>query len=278
MTWQEYIQSGAARLASAEIESPAGEARRLWEHASGLSYAEWLVHPVAITEEHVTRYEKALARRERREPFHYIVGCKEFMGLSLHVSPAVLIPRPETETLVETVLDHMGQAVGTVVDVGTGSGAIALALRQRLADRTIRVIGIDSSSAALSVATANGERLGLSVEWIQGNLLDPVDDIVDVVVANLPYVSTQDREQLAPELHYEPDLALYAGPAGTELLGQLIDGARDRLSGGGYIFLEIGQGQAAWVKSHLRQQGFGVGQTVCDYGGIERVVWARRED
>lgn len=278
MTWQEHLQRGTKKLADAHIENPSAEARMLWEYASDRSYAEWLVHPLVVTGQIVTRYDEAVGRRTQREPFHYIVGQKEFMGIALQVSPAVLIPRPETEILVHTVLAHLSPEVDTLVDVGTGSGAIALALRHALISAKIRIIGIDRSESALLLAAANGARLGLPVEWRQGNLLDPIGEPVDVVVANLPYVSTRDRNQLAAELHFEPESALFAGPIGTELIGQLIEVARGKLSRGGHIFLEVGQGQASWTNSQLRQKGFLVGPTVQDYDGIERVVWARRED
>lgn len=278
MTWQEYVRNGAAKLSGAEIENPMTEARMLWEHATGRSYVEWLAYPSPITEPVLEEYEKALGRRVRREPFHYIVGFKEFMGLSLRLTPAVLIPRPETETLVETVLCRVTQPKAGIVDVGTGSGAIALSLRQHWRSPEIPIIGIDWSEAALEVAEDNGNRLGLPVTWLHGNLLDPIDYPVDVVVANLPYVSINDRELLAAELQFEPQGALYAGEAGTELMRELIDAARGKLTMGGHIFLEVGQGQARWAENRLRQVGLSVGATVQDYAGIDRVVWARRED
>lgn len=278
MTWQESVRRGAAVLSGAQVENPMAEARMLWEHATGRSYAEWVAHPSPVPESILRAYDQAIGRRARREPFHYIVGLKEFMGLALRVTPAVLIPRPETEILVETVLDRIPLAQASVVDVGTGSGAIALALRQHWPSPEIRIIGIDWSQAALRVAEDNGKRLGLPVTWLQGNLLDPLDQAIDVVVANLPYVSINDRERLAAELHFEPEGALYAGEAGTELISALVDAARGKLTRDGHIFLEVGQGQARWVENRLRQAGFLVGDTVKDYGGIERVVWARRED
>ncbi len=278
MTWQDHIRAGMEKLSQAGIENAAREARLLWEYASGRSYADWVLHPEETPKSIIVVYDQVLGRRVRREPFHYIVGSKEFMGLSLRVSAAVLIPRPETEILVETVLDHLPSKIDRVVDVGTGSGAIALALRDRIKNPETRIFGIDPSVKALRIAAENGKRLGLPVTWLQGSLLDSIENPLDVVVANLPYVSTKDRDQLAPELSFEPAMALYGGPIGTELIAALIDAAQRKLVRGGHIFLEVGQGQAPWTMSHLQGQGFQGCQTVQDYGGIERVIWAKRED
>lgn len=277
MTWDEHVRGGAAMLSGAQVENPMTEARMLWEHVTGRSYAQWLVRPLPITEPVLEEYRNAIGRRTRREPFHYIVGSKEFMGLSFRVNPAVLVPRPETEILVETVLARMVEPPLCVVDVGTGSGAIALSLRQHWRSQKTCIIGVDNSDAALGVAQDNGSRLGLPVTWLLGNLLDPIDQPVDVVVANLPYVSVKDRGFLAQELQFEPQAAIYSGETGTELIGELIDAARGKLTMGGHIFLEVGQGQARWAENRLHQAGLWLGDTVKDYGAIDRVVWARRE-
>ncbi len=277
MRWREYLAQATQILAAAGVLDPAAEARYLWEYASKFSYSEWLTHEWEPSPQILVAFDRMVQRRARREPFHYIVGSREFMGLTLSVNQSVLVPRPETEILVQRVLEHLKCTPGAVVvDVGTGSGAIALAIR-RWGPQSLEVLATEVSESALAVARENGRRLQLLVSWRLGSLLQPISDPVDVVVANLPYIADSEEGHLAPELSYEPSVALYGGAKGTELVEQLIDQSRARLRPGGHIYLELGQGQSQSVMAYLTDQGFAVDPVTHDYAGINRVVGGRWE-
>jgi release factor glutamine methyltransferase len=221
-----------------------------------------------VSGDHRTRYLALLTRRVKREPIAYILGHQSFRRLKLAVDPRVLIPRPESELLVEVGLT-LPPGI-RVADVGTGSGAIALALKDERPD--LRVIGVDSSAGALSVARMNASRLKLNVDWWLGDLLDEVR--CEAVLANLPYVA--DEALLPPEVGvYEPRQALFSGPDGLDLIRRLVAqaGARPEI---GLLALEVGEGQAATVDGLLVDAGFAEIETVPDLAGIDRVVIGRR--
>ena len=198
----------------------------------------------------------------------YILGSKGFRHLELAVDRRVLVPRPETELLVEVALDLPGGS--RVIDVGTGSGAVALALKHERPD--LAVTGCDSSEDALAVARANAQRLGLEVDFLPADLL-PADGRFDAVVANLPYVAEADWPALAPEIvRHEPREALVGGHDGLERIRRLID----RLVGVGFAALEVGEGQAAAVCGRLGAAGSKHLDARADLAGVERVVVARR--
>jgi release factor glutamine methyltransferase len=203
-------------------------------------------------------------RRTAREPVAYILGRKGFRRLELEIDQRVLIPRPETEHIVEAALTLPEGA--RVVDVGTGSGAIALALADERPD--LHVIATDVSEDALAVARANAERLGLDVEFLQGDLLDPVMGPIDAVVSNPPYVVSGAR--LAPEIGtYEPDVALFGGEDGLDVYRRLIPAA----AGASFVAFEIAGYQAEAVGALL--EGFTI-EVIRDLAGIDRVVVGRR--
>jgi release factor glutamine methyltransferase len=205
-------------------------------------------------------------RRTQREPVAYILGRKGFRRLELEVDERVLIPRPETEHLVEAALDLPAGA--RVVDVGTGSGAIALALADERPD--LRVVASDISADALEVARANASRLGLNVEFVQGDLLEAVTGPVDAVVSNPPYV--REGERLAPELtRYEPAVALYGGDEGLDFYRRLAPAA----AGVSFVAFEIPGWLAEAVTGLLQPHGFAT-SVLQDLAGIDRVVVGRR--
>lgn len=213
----------------------------------------------------LTRFDAMVARRSAREPVAYILGRKPFRRIELRVDPRVLIPRPETELLVEVALTLPSGA--SVVDVGTGSGAVALAVKEERPDLT--VVGTDVSADALAVARENGTRLGLGVEFIQADLLDGVDGQFDAVLANLPYVAEQ--SDLPPEIGlYEPAIALFAGPDGLDLIRRLLPMVADVP----LIALEVGLAEA--TASLVSRAGFRSIEVLRDLAGYERVVVARR--
>ena len=216
----------------------------------------------------VRAFQSAVRRRAvEREPVAYITGVKGFRRLDIDVDRRVLIPRPETETLVEAALDLPRGA--RVVDVGTGSGAVALALKDERPDLQVR--GTDRSAEALAVARANAVRLGLDVGFVEGDLLAGLE--ADAVVSNPPYV--EDAATLQPEIaRHEPPVALYAGPEGLTVIRRLV--AQVAASPARFVALEVGMGQAGEVAGVLRAAGFGDVAVRRDLAGIERVVAGRR--
>lgn len=214
------------------------------------------------------RWQAALQRRLNGEPMAYILGEQAFFGLNLRVGPGVLVPRPDTETLVQWALDLAPNQTGVRCwDVGTGSGAIALALCRERPQWTITAS--DLSAEALRVAQGNAERLGFEVRWAQGPWLAAVpDERFDFIVSNPPYIAEGDPHLGA--LHHEPLSALTAGTDGLDDLRTLITQAPDRLSAGGWLLLEHGHDQAHAVRALLRQAGFAEVNSRKDLAGIER--------
>jgi release factor glutamine methyltransferase len=258
----------AEALASSGLDPR--EARLLLAHASGLSEASVLANADrALAEEHRARFTAAAARRRKGEPVAYIVGEKEFYGLRLTVNPSVLIPRPETELLVDLALQR---EFSSALDLGTGSGALALALKhQRPA---ARVVAVEDSAVALVLAQRNGAALGLDVEWRHGDWFDAVPgERFDLIVANPPYVAMGDPH--LSDLRYEPAAALVAGVDGLDAMRAIIPGARGHLAKGGWLLVEHGMGQDAAVRSLMRTSGLEEVQTWPDLAGIGRVSGGR---
>jgi release factor glutamine methyltransferase len=259
------VRTAAARLEAAGCENARLDAELLIAKALDIPrtalFADALrpVDPAAV--------EPLLARREAREPVAYIVGTKAFRRLDLAVSPAVLVPRPETEHLVEAALGLPSGA--RVCDVGTGSGAVALALKQERPD--LQVVATEVSAQALSVAKANARYHQLEVEFVQGDLLGPVEGHLDAVVSNPPYVADADRATLPPDVvEHEPALALFAGEDGLDVVRRLVVDAAARDAR--FLALEVGQGQAGVVAQLFRNAGFDQTELVNDLAGIARVV------
>lgn len=214
------------------------------------------------------QYAALAARRALGEPMAYLLGEKEFFGLTLEVGPAVLVPRPDTETLVEWALTLIPQdRPWRVLDLGTGSGAIALALQSQRPQADITAI--DASAEALVVARANARRLSLPVRFLQGSWLEPVaGERFDLIVSNPPYIA--DGDVHLADLRFEPQTALTAGPDGLSDLRQITAGARAHLAPRGWLLLEHGYDQAAAVQDLLRSHGWQAVSTRRDLGGQER--------
>jgi release factor glutamine methyltransferase len=288
--------AGQATLGEAIAES-----RRVLDQA-GIESAEqealWIVqHVLRLPPHHVViDRDRLLAstelvdvkgliqRRVGREPLQYILGTQEFCGLEFHVNPAVLIPRPETELLVEYVAQRISsEQPATIVDVCTGSGCIAVAIaRQR---PRARLIATDLSSRSLDVARQNAARhsVGERMIWLEGNLLGALagqrlEGQVDVIVSNPPYIAEADWATLQPEVRlFEPRGALIAGPQGTELHERLLREAGRYLSPGGALILEIGAGQARAIRQIVEQiSGYRFHRLVYDEAGFDRVVIVER--
>jgi release factor glutamine methyltransferase len=271
-------------LVAAGVSEARLDAEVLLAAASGRLRASLIADPSGPLPSAVTRlYGEFVRRRLRREPVAYIVGTKGFRRIELGVDRRVLIPRPETELLVEVALER---GPGRVLDVGTGSGAIALALADELPEA--RIVATDTSPGALAVARANAERLGLAerVRFEAGTV--PEGEAFDLVLANLPYVAERDWAGLEPEVtQWEPREALLAGEDGLdayrELLAPMDDGpaeclrptfsdAPEALAGAAAIAVEIGEGQALEVAELMRDAGFAEIEVREDLAGIERVV------
>lgn len=191
------------------------------------------------------QFDALVARRAAREPFAYIVGHQEFWGLEIDVSAAVLIPRPETELIVDAARDVIADASTAVVaDVGTGSGCLAIAIARECPHATI--VATDVSAAALDIARRNAERLGVSsrIAFRQTDLLQEISNTFDVIVSNPPYVRDGDRADIQPEVRFEPAGALYAGADGLDVIHRLVPQSVERLTRGGTLIFEFGFGQA----------------------------------
>jgi release factor glutamine methyltransferase len=270
------IASATARLGAALVPEPRADAEVLLSHALGVDRAGLLVRardrldPAASE-----RYAALLARRAAREPTAYITGVREFWSLPLAVDRRVLIPRPETELVVETAL-RVAPRARRILDVGTGSGAIAVALARDCRQATI--VGVDRMAAALAVAAANRDRLAPAVVLVRGDLARAFrDGRFDLVVANPPYCATGTVVQ--PEVRdWEPASALYAGPDGLDVLRALVTEAARVLAPGGWLVTEMGVGQARAVAGAIADDGrFGAVTIERDGAGIPRVAAARRE-
>ena len=275
------VDRGRARLAAVGIEAAGLEACVLFEHAAGFDRAALLVRGRELVEPGAARrYECLLGERERRVPLAYVTGEREFWSLRLRVDRRVLVPRPETETLVEAALDRIGPGA-RVADVGTGSGAIVIALARELGSGTF--LGTDCSAFAIEVARANAAEHGLAerIEFFEGDLLAPLagrPGLLDALVSNPPYIPTGELCDLQPEVRdFEPRTALDGGSDGLVLISRIVAGAPALLRCGGWLLLEVGAGQADAVRSLLHRTGrFDDVSTRRDLAGIERVVAARR--
>ena len=262
-----------------------GDALALLRELAGLSHAAVLAHPEAELDEHALHALRAAqARLDAGEPLAYVLGWREFWGLRLRVGPQVLVPRPETELLVEFALRHLpARAAADVLDLGTGSGAIAIALAHERPHA--RVQGVDASAEALALARDNAQRLlpaqrpGGALRWHLGDWMRALPDAqacFDLILSNPPYVAEHDPHLAA--LRFEPKLALVGGRAGPDGLGdirELVAQAAARLRSGGWLALEHGYDQAAAVRELLRAAGLGEVHSLRDLAGIERVTAGR---
>jgi release factor glutamine methyltransferase len=247
------------------------EARLLLAAATGFSEAAVLAFPErALPPEAEARFADFAARRRRGEPVAYILGRREFYGLAFAVNPAVLIPRPETELLVDLALQRQ---FSNAVDLGTGSGAIALALKQQRP--RARVIGVEASAAALEVAKRNGVALGLDIDWRHGRWCAPIaGERFDLIASNPPYVAAGDPH--LAELRFEPASALVSGADGLDAIREIVAAAPAHLVDGGWLLLEHGIGQDGAVRELLERAGLEEVRTWPDLAGIPRVSGAKR--
>jgi release factor glutamine methyltransferase len=281
VTPHSLLSAAIRRLEAAGVETPRLEAQLLLAHALCVSRLDILRGlDRTPTVEEIQAFEQLIAQREKRVPLAYLRGTQAFYGLDFEVSPAVLIPRPETELLVEFAIEKLRNTPGaTLVDVGTGSGCIAVAAAVHLPE--VRLLALDLSPDALALARRNARRHQVEkrVRFVQANLLEGVSaGRVEMIVSNPPYVTTAEVETLQPEVRdYEPRLALDGGVDGLVFQRGLIARARRVLRPGGWLGLEVALGQADAVAARLREAGFSAVETRRDLAGIERVVLAQKK-
>lgn len=274
-TLRQHLAEASAALAQAAIPEPRLTAEILLAHLLGRERGYLYAHP----EEELAapaRWHALLAARLAGTPLQYLTGVQEFYGRRFAVSPAVLIPRPETELVIAAALEHLPpDAPARVLDVGTGSGCIAVTLA--LERPRARVAASDFSAAALAVARRNAEQLGAAVAFVQADLLAPLSGPFEVIVSNPPYVAETELAALQPEVRdHEPHLALVAGSSGTETYARLIPQAAAALRPGGWLVLELGYAAAHRVRGLLDRQVWAQVATRPDSLGWERVLAARR--
>jgi release factor glutamine methyltransferase len=270
---RDALDGAVTAIAAAGCETPRLDAELLLAHALAVSRERLLMDDLVVAGLAVRTFQDFVRRRSvQREPVAYIVGRRHFRRLELTVDRRALIPRPETELLVEVAL-VLPQG-SRVLDVGTGSGAVALALKDERPD--LQITGSDLSENALDLARANANRLGLDMRWISANLLDGVPDEFDAIVSNPPYVADADRASLAPEIvRHEPASALFAGPDGLDAIRVLVAQTGARASAR-LLALEVGAGQALAVGELMRAAGFPAVRAERDLAGIGRVVVGER--
>lgn len=278
-TLAEALCAATRRLRAADIDAPRAEARLLLRAATGLSPEALVVErdrrldPAAFA-----RFEALVARRAAREPMAYLLGEREFWSLPVLVAPGVLVPRPETETLVEAALACVQDRTAPlrILDLGTGSGCLLLALLHELPNA--RGLGVDRSERALALAAENARRLGLARRafFVAGDWGRALSGTFELVVANPPYVASDELADLAPEVaRHEPRLALDGGPDGLSAYRALLPDLVRLLAPGGVACLEIGKGQAPTLRALFEAAGFAVA-TRPDLAGIPRCLVLRR--
>jgi release factor glutamine methyltransferase len=283
-SYDALLRDTAVALTAAGIDNVRFEARLLLSHATGLAIEQLIsrgpdVAPAAAA----SALRELTARRVRREPMAYILGEREFWGLPFKVSPAVLIPRPDSETVIETVLDLLPDRSRRlrILDLGLGSGCLLLTLLREYPEAI--GVGIDASEAALAVAQANAEALGVAPrarlstgDWREAGWMDRLEGPFDLLVSNPPYVESAAVEGLMPEVaRHEPRLALDGGADGLAAYRIIAAAAPALLGPGGWAIVEVGEGQAPAIASLFASAGLEPGPARADLGGIERVVPAQ---
>jgi release factor glutamine methyltransferase len=259
------------------VPSPKVDAEYLLAHVLAVKRLElYLDHDRPLEPAEVDRLRELVLRRGKREPLAYVLGSWSFYGLDLRCDARALVPRPETEVLVERCLALLdGTGASTIGDVGTGTGAIALALAARLPDASVTAIDLSPDALALAAENAAANGLAERVELLAGDLLAPVAGRqFDLVASNPPYVAPGD--EVDPEVAgHEPALAVYAEDDGRAILERLAVDARTVLSPGGHLAVEVGEGKAPWLAERLAALGYVASEVTRDLRGVERVVTAR---
>jgi release factor glutamine methyltransferase len=282
MMIRDHLAQGTAILAAAGSASPRLDAEVLLGHVLQWERSRLFLHPDReLTAGEAERYRQLLGRRREGEPVAYITGRKEFWSISLQVDPRVLIPRPDTEVLVEEVLSLLpspGDRTPRLLEIGVGSGAVSIALATARGD--LRLVATDVSAAAVALARGNAVRAGVSgkISFLVCSLFAGLEGFFDGIISNPPYIADDEFADLPLEVRcYEPSVALRGGPDGTAFHREIIDGAARLLRPGGFLALEIGAGQRGILEELLRRSPAYDSVTFrMDYAGYDRVLRARR--
>jgi len=268
----EVLRGTERYLADRGVENPRLNAEHLLAHALGLKRMElYLQFDRQLTESERAPLRETVKRRGAREPLQHILGTVEFHGRTFASDKRGLVPRPETEQLVEIALEiAKSKASKKMLDIGTGSGVIALTLALEIPSSEVHAVDISPDALALAAENAARHELAARVSFHQTDLLPPDETKFDLIVANLPYIPAGEIESLSPEVRHDPASALDGGPDGLDLIRRLIDTAPDRLAPGGALLLEIGAGQADAVNTHLATRKFRDISVRPDYQNIPR--------
>jgi release factor glutamine methyltransferase len=273
----DVVQSTTGYLKKHKIDNPRLNAEHLLAHVLGRTRMElYLEFERIFSETELTALRELVRRRGQGEPLQHLLGTMEFCGQTFLCDKRAMVPRPETEELVELLIADCGSRnAERILDVGTGSGVIALSLAKKFPDAEIGAV--DISEDALALARENAERLGLmtQVQFAKSDLLKNISERSDLIIANLPYISMQDRHLLSREVLHDPEVALFAGTRGDELVRQLIEQAPSHLKPGGLLALEIGLGQAGALAELLAQKNYHDIESKSDYSGVTRFLLAR---
>lgn len=276
MTLLEVLQSTTAYFKKHDIENPRLNAEHLLARSFGCKRLElYLQFERNLNEGELAPLREFVRRRGQGEPLQHLLGTVEFCGRTFLCDKRALVPRPETEQLVELLIAECGLLIAErILDVGTGSGVIALSLAAKFPEAN--VIASDISETALALAGENAERLGINgVELVQSNLLERLEGKFDLIVANLPYIAIGDRSSLSREVSHDPEIALFAGEKGDELMRALIDAAPNYLRANGLLALEIGINQHEPLMALLSEKKFHDIAAKKDYAGVTRFLMAR---
>jgi release factor glutamine methyltransferase len=275
MTVLEVLQSSTNYFKKRGVESPRLNAEHLLAFALKRKRIElYLEFERVLTEAELAPLRDLVKRRGQGEPLQHLLGTVEFAGHIFVCDKRALVPRPETEQLVELLQSKIENRESRILDVGTGSGVIALSLAAKFPEAA--VTASDVSDDALTLARENADRLGLkNIEFAKTNLLDGLTSTFDLIVANLPYVSTEDRETLSREVRHDPEIALFGGERGDEIIRNLIEAAPSHLAPGGLLALELGLGQADDLAAFMAEKNYHDVKTERDFAGVIRFLFGR---
>lgn len=275
-TVRQLLQEALTKLCLAGVETPILDAEVMMANALGCSRTDIMAHGEAEpSRESAQKFQQWTDRRSRREPLAYILGSREFYSNTFEVTPAVLIPRQETEFLVEAAIAALQDKPSpSAADIGLGSGCVAISIAKAVPDSI--VYGTESSPDALAIARRNAEHLGVQdrSRFMEGDLFEPLAGLrFDIIVSNPPYIPSVDIDSLQPEVvEYEPHQALDGGRDGLDIVRRLVSDSTGYLNYEGTLAIEIGVGEAATVECMFRSNGFQDVRSIKDYSGIERVV------
>jgi release factor glutamine methyltransferase len=276
MTVLAVLQSSAEYFKKRNIESPRLNAEHLLAHVLKQKRIElYLEFERVLAEAELAPLRELVRRRGQGEPLQHLLGTVEFAGRVFLCDKRALVPRPETEQLVELLKSQIPRPNSQILDVGTGSGVIALSLASNFPEA--KITATDISEDALALARENAERLGLTnrIELLTGDLLLYVNHVYDLIVANLPYVAILDRAALSREVLHDPEVALFGGERGDEMVRRLIEAAPAKLKPGGLLALEVGLGQADDLAALMAEKNYHDIEKEADYAGVTRFLFGR---